>query len=414
MDAYKQLKLEYDGIKHIIESYSSGIALDFVAGLERAMTDDDREAVLYYLNQLCKWYDDNLESIRTNEFVYNYDEHFRNYNLLFELNKGIQIENENIEDKLNGCSVLAIEKSNCAEKNEEIMHFNRRDLKNTDNRSKSIFISHRTSNAEVADMLIDFLVGTGVSIEDVFCSSIKGNDVREKISPEVKMHLKECKVLILILSEEYYESYYCMNEAGIAWFLEDELTTIAVCLPEINENNMLGFFNGDNKIRRLDDSGDIAAIYDEVSETLGLKQMSHSVITQATTKLLERFNKYIKSRDLDCGENDSLEYILLLAYAASGESITVFDMDNASLIFGSNCGAFNSGNSEKETMRFLLTLEELVEKGYLKKTDNNHYSVTTKGLNKGESFISKYNIDTNNKAIMEIEKISSFEKKSKE
>ena len=63
------------------------------------------------------------------------------------------------------------------------------------------FISHRSIDAKIADMLVDFLVGVGISKENIFCSSLPGNDIGEKISGEVKNAIVNSKVNILILSE---------------------------------------------------------------------------------------------------------------------------------------------------------------------------------------------------------------------
>lgn len=48
-----------------------------------------------------------------------------------------------------------------------------------------IFISHRSTDAEVADILKDYLVTTGIPNDYVFCSSLPGNDVNSVISREV-------------------------------------------------------------------------------------------------------------------------------------------------------------------------------------------------------------------------------------
>ena len=40
-----------------------------------------------------------------------------------------------------------------------------------------IFISHSSKNAEIADILRDFLVGAGIPNNYIFCSSLPGNDV---------------------------------------------------------------------------------------------------------------------------------------------------------------------------------------------------------------------------------------------
>lgn len=74
-----------------------------------------------------------------------------------------------------------------------------------------IFISHRSTDKDVADMLVDFFCGTGIPRNAVFCSSLPGNDINEKISGEVKAALKSSAINVAILSHSYYESAYCLN-----------------------------------------------------------------------------------------------------------------------------------------------------------------------------------------------------------
>ena len=59
-----------------------------------------------------------------------------------------------------------------------------------------IFISHRSTDKEVADMIVDFFSATGISRDKIFCSSLPGNDINEKISDEVKMALKNSAINI--------------------------------------------------------------------------------------------------------------------------------------------------------------------------------------------------------------------------
>ena len=135
----------------------------------------------------------------------------------------------------------------------------------------SIFISHRTVDAAVADMIKDFLVSTGIPNEKIFCSSLPGNDVAERIPSEVKTNLHQSALNILILSCDYYDSAYCLNEARIAWYL-DEVTAIPIGMPEINHENMHGFLNAEYKLRRLSEDGDIAYLYDQAKKTIGGKK----------------------------------------------------------------------------------------------------------------------------------------------
>lgn len=159
-----------------------------------------------------------------------------------------------------------------------------------------IFISHRTEDAAVADMLRDYLIATGIPNEYVFCSSLPGNDVKSVISREVKDKIANSTVNIAILSYRYYESAYCINEAGIIWLQDPQTPAIVVGLPEISHTNMHGFLNSDYKLRRLDNANDISEIYDTVRNAVGTAQASLSVATVASQKLSARYVEYLKSR----------------------------------------------------------------------------------------------------------------------
>lgn len=166
-----------------------------------------------------------------------------------------------------------------------------------------IFISHSSKNADVAIMLRDFLIETGVPNEYIFCSSIKGNDVKHRISVEVKTALAQSCVNIAILSEEYKNSPYCVNEAGIIWFL-DQTPAIVIGLPEITHKNMCGFINGDYIVRKLDLATDISEIYDIIEDQVHPKRPGYTVFTAASQKLIDRYNAYIASRPAASTQNE--------------------------------------------------------------------------------------------------------------
>lgn len=161
--------------------------------------------------------------------------------------------------------------------------------------SPIIFISHRTQDATVAEMLRDYLVATGISNEFIFCSSLPGNDVKSAIPREVKEKIAYSTVNIVILSHGYYESAYCLNEAGIIWLQEPQTPAIVVGLPEISPDNMLGFLNNNYILRRLDDANDLSAIYDTVRDAVGATQVSLSVATAASQTLIRRYTEYLKA-----------------------------------------------------------------------------------------------------------------------
>ena len=163
------------------------------------------------------------------------------------------------------------------------------DLKN------SIFISHRSLDVDIADMLLDFFKGVGIPSECVFCSSLPGNDVNEKVSPEVKSALQTSQINIAILSRDYYKSAYCLNEAGIIWFL-DKIPAVPIALPEITHDKMYGFLDKDYKAMRLDNSDDIAHIYERIILGLGIPQTGPRTLTRETNKLIKKYNEFLAKR----------------------------------------------------------------------------------------------------------------------
>ena len=176
-------------------------------------------------------------------------------------------------------------------------------LKKVSFMNKTIFISHRTTDKAVADMLLDFLVTTGIPRESIKCSSLPGNDVKERIAPEIRTWIQQSAVNVAILSDNYYKSAYCLNEAGVIWYLED-IPIIPIALPEITHNNMIGFLDSDYKLRKLDSDDDIAYIYDTVQENLQLPAARHSVITAEIAKLKERYKKFCENRIKNCIANN--------------------------------------------------------------------------------------------------------------
>ena len=182
--------------------------------------------------------------------------------------------------------------------NEELTKFESRNTAQTMRAEKvnpMIFISHRSTDKAIADMLTDFFSGTGIPRDAIFCSSLPGNDINERISGEVKVALQNSTVNIAILSQDYYQSAYCLNEAGILWY-QDNVPAIPIALPEINSNNMYGFLNHEYKLRRLDSDTDISYIYDVVNEAISAPHTKVSVITFENQKLRERYADFLRTR----------------------------------------------------------------------------------------------------------------------
>ena len=346
--------------------------------------DPDAEIVLSILLQE---YDGN-DNNRVSFYDASFPSHIQN-NLALEFEKLQQYGMicESMMYGTGGMVTLSTQGKIYFEEKEDIIRKSEDDMKDSiacQDQRNQIFISHRTVDAGIADMIKDFLVSTGVPNEKIFCSSLPGNDVNEKISPEVKTRLKKASIIILILSKDYYESAYCINEAGVSWYLDDVVTSIPFGMPEIDYTDMIGFFNSDYKLRRLDIDGDISYLYDTAHEKMKSENVKVSVITRETQKLKERYSKYIESRVVadesfsEVSEEDmseesannistntynielSTDAALLLVYATSdpyGQIMHIRTLGGDSI--GTAGFEFILDNTAKETARWTGALEEL-------------------------------------------------------
>ena len=165
--------------------------------------------------------------------------------------------------------------------------------KNSVLKTSKIFISHRRTDKAIADLLESFLTSCGIPSDNIFCSSLPGNDIKEKISSEIKESLQHSSLNIVLLSNDYYNSSYCQNEAGIIWFLDT--SKIVIALPEIDENNMLGFLNNEHKIRRLDNRDDVFSICDIIEENYKFN-ISSAKLNSNISKLNKNYSRLIESR----------------------------------------------------------------------------------------------------------------------
>lgn len=107
-----------------------------------------------------------------------------------------------------------------------------------------VFISHSSEDKDYVACLVDFLEDIGLTQEHLFCSSVSGYGIPldEDIYDYLKQQFSEHNLhVILVLSENYYNSVACMNEMGAAWILQNKYTTIL--LPGFEFKEIKGAIN---------------------------------------------------------------------------------------------------------------------------------------------------------------------------
>ena len=61
MDAYKRLKIEFNGIKDVIDQYTSnGNIINLLNQLTDLIDEGNGEGIIYCLEEIDKWYSDNI------------------------------------------------------------------------------------------------------------------------------------------------------------------------------------------------------------------------------------------------------------------------------------------------------------------------------------------------------------------
>lgn len=97
--------------------------------------------------------------------------------------------------------------------------------------SKSIFLSHAEPNRELAEKLVTLIeTGIGIQSEEIFCSSLEsmGIPIGSNFVEFIREQVEEPKVVILLLSEDYFQSQFCLCEMGASWVLGHRVLPLLV------------------------------------------------------------------------------------------------------------------------------------------------------------------------------------------
>lgn len=203
MDTLKYIKLEFNGIKNTITSYSSqGHIGNFVNGLKVALSNNNLEEIRFFLDSLIKWYDDNIQKIRSNSMVFNLEDHTRNMELL-------AFFKEQFKDYVMKDTIM---------------------LTNNDKDQPLIFISHKSDDKKYGDALEKFIAGLGVKNEQLIYTShpLHKIPLDKNIYQYLREHINDKVFMIILWSDEYLESPACLNEMGAAWVTQCDYTNIYV------------------------------------------------------------------------------------------------------------------------------------------------------------------------------------------
>ena len=163
-----------------------------------------------------------------------------------------------------------------------------------------IFISHCGKQKAFVKALVELFESCGFSGDNMFCSSVPGFNIDEGediVDTLRKKFVDYNLYVIYVLSSEFFDSSYCMNEVGAAWVLQVANSIIET--RDLDEAKIDGVISKTkNRISFKNDDDDI--LYDKMIELrnkilvfVGLGDVSESNWRRYYDNFQDKINKDI-------------------------------------------------------------------------------------------------------------------------
>lgn len=215
VDPYNKLRMEYNSICSVIDSYTEGVITCYLNGLKEALDLYNKDEILYYLEKINKWYKDNISAIQSNEYVS--DSHQREH---ADAKKFLEdIYQEITKYDFNNITKKYLGKG--------IEH----------NGIKKIFLSHKSCDKKYADALERFIIGLGVKNDQLIYTShpLHKIPLGQKIYDYLRENINDQVFMIILWSNDYLESPACLSEMGAAWVTQTDY--IGIYCPDFSFGN---------------------------------------------------------------------------------------------------------------------------------------------------------------------------------
>lgn len=126
-------------------------------------------------------------------------------------------------------------------------------------------------NKPLADKLVDLIeTGIGIGSNEIFCSSLEGMGIPSgsNFVTFIKDQITSPKVVILLLTQSYYRSLFCVCEMGASWALSHKI--IPILVPPLQYTDMKAVLNGIQALN-INNTNDLNQMRDELVEKLTVK-----------------------------------------------------------------------------------------------------------------------------------------------
>ena len=135
---------------------------------------------------------------------------------------------------------------------------------------KKIFLSHATTDKELADRLIELLTtGCDMSPNDILCTSEPGMGVpigNENFIEYLQKQMQNPALVILLISQNCFASPFCLCELGATWGLN--LPNFPLVVPPVERSNLKATLLV-TQSGYVNDLGCLHELRDKIKEDLG-------------------------------------------------------------------------------------------------------------------------------------------------
>lgn len=177
--------------------------------------------------------------------------------------------------------------------------------------SKPLFISHAVADKQLVSALVEFLEeGIGVPENEIFCSSLKGKGIPagKHFVEYIKEQITGPKIVILLLTKNYYESNFCLSELGAAWVKSHDIYPILV--PPLTYDDVKDVLLG-TQATKISDSIQLNELRETLAKKLRFKLKTSFKWDAKRDLFLEEASKIIpklpKPHKVDRAEYEKLE-----------------------------------------------------------------------------------------------------------
>ena len=161
-----------------------------------------------------------------------------------------------------------------------------------------VFISHCGKQKAFVKALVELFESCGFSGDDMFCSSVPGFNIDEGediVDTLRKKFVDYNLYVIYVLSSEFFDSSYCMNEVGAAWVLQAANSIIET--RDLDESKIDGVISKTkNRISFKTDDDDILfdkmiELRDKILDFAGLGEVPESNWRRYYGNFQDKLNK---------------------------------------------------------------------------------------------------------------------------